>query len=196
MDKGLHWVNQWQGEDVVCIASGPSLTVEQVEYVRGKARVIAVNDNYKLAPWADAIYACDHRWWSCHIDQARHTQAQLWSMDESACRDYGLRYVHAVRQDGFSTEAGVICHGTNSGYQAMNLAYQFGASRIILIGYDCQHTGGKRHWFGDHPKGWGNANMVSRWLQSYNSVVCPIPIINCTLDTALSFPMARLEDVL
>ena len=192
----MQWVGQWRGEDVVCIASGPSLTPEQVAYVNGKARVIAVSDNYKLAPWADAIYSCDHRWWSCNHQDARATGAQLWSMDEVACRDFGLRYVQAIRQDGFNTAHGLINHGTNSGFQAMNLAYQFGAKRIILIGYDCQHTGGKRHWFGDHPKGWGNANHTDRWLKSYSTVECPVPIINCTIETALSFPRARLEDVL
>ena len=36
------------------------------QYVQGKARVIAVNDAWRLAPWADILYACDGRWWRHH----------------------------------------------------------------------------------------------------------------------------------
>ena len=41
----------WPGSTVVCIGSGPSLTPEDVAYVRGKARVIAINRSVDLAPW-------------------------------------------------------------------------------------------------------------------------------------------------
>ena len=53
----------WVDETAVCIASGPSLTQADVDYVRGKARVIVVNNGYLLAPWADVLYAADARWW-------------------------------------------------------------------------------------------------------------------------------------
>ena len=56
----------WEGETVVCLASGPSLTPADVEYVRGKARVIVINTTVLLAPWADVLYACDARWWQWH----------------------------------------------------------------------------------------------------------------------------------
>jgi hypothetical protein len=54
------------GGTVVCIGGGPSLTRDDVDYCRGKAFVIAINDAYKLAPWADALYACDGLWWRWH----------------------------------------------------------------------------------------------------------------------------------
>jgi hypothetical protein len=49
---------------VVCVASGHSLTKEDVEYCKGKAKVYIVNDGYKLAPWADLLYAAhtDRDW--------------------------------------------------------------------------------------------------------------------------------------
>jgi hypothetical protein len=52
----------WAGETAVLVASGPSLCPSDVDRVRGRARVIAVNDGYRLAPWADVLYACDRRW--------------------------------------------------------------------------------------------------------------------------------------
>ena len=53
-------------ETAVCLGGGPSLAPQQVDTVRGKARVVAVNDAYRLAPWADVLYVCDHKWWGWH----------------------------------------------------------------------------------------------------------------------------------
>ena len=76
----------------------------------------------------------------------------------------------------------------------------FGARRIYLLGYDCQHTGGQRHWHGDHPKGMGNAGTVAKWPRQFRELVRFVPgaqIINCSRETALTvFPRAPLESVL
>lgn len=53
-------------DTIVCVASGESLTRADVNYCRGKARVLAINDNYRIAPWADWLYACDGRWWDVY----------------------------------------------------------------------------------------------------------------------------------
>lgn len=41
----------------------------------------------------------------------------------------------------------------NSGAQGINLAYRWGAKRIVLVGFDMCRRGDREHWFGDHPKG-------------------------------------------
>jgi len=90
--KGLSWPSakvemelwfvtpEWKGATVVIIGGGPSLTERQVRSVERRAkseergakgeerkiRVIAVNDAYRLAPWADILYACEARWWFWH----------------------------------------------------------------------------------------------------------------------------------
>jgi hypothetical protein len=119
-------------------------------------------------------------------------------MDDRAATDFNLHHVPAIRQHGLNTDKGKINHGCNSGFQVINLAYQFGAGRIILLGYDYQHTNGKRHWFGDHPKGWGNANRPDRWLESIATIdLSLVQIINCSADTAITtIPRAKLKDVL
>ena len=202
MLESLHntdWVDRWKGEDVVCIASGASLTQQQCDYVKGKARVIAINDTFRLAPFADVFYACDHRWWEKYRKEVEPLGGERWTMDERAAKDFGLFHVYAQRMEGLNTERGRINHGCNGGFQAINLAYQFGAGRIILLGYDYQHTNGKRHFFGDHPRGWGNANRPERWLEMIKTIRCPVPVINCTAETAIpetTFPRQRLEAVL
>jgi hypothetical protein len=54
------------GKAIVCLGGGPSLTQAQVDACRGRAHVIAINDAFRLAPWADVLYACDWQWWKAN----------------------------------------------------------------------------------------------------------------------------------
>lgn len=80
------------------------------------------------------------------------------------------------------------------------MAAQGGASRIILIGFDAQHTNGRAHWFGNHPVGLGNAGMTDKWLENFEKLkqdFSHIDIINASRETAITcFRRARLEDLL
>lgn len=90
----------------------------------------------------------------------------------------------------------------NSGHQAINLASVFGAARILLLGYDVQHTGGKSHWHGDHPRTLGNARCVANWArgfkrQAQDARLLGIEIVNCSRVTALDcFDRAKITDCL
>jgi len=94
----------------------------------------------------------------------------------------------------------IFRQGGNSGAGAMSLAEHFGARRIILLGYDCQYTGGKAHWHGNHPKGLGNAASLPKWQAQFAEMAGHLAhchIINCSRHTALPFwPRQRLEDAL
>jgi hypothetical protein len=72
--------------------------------------------------------------------------------------------------------------------------------RIVLLGYDCQHTGGQAHWHGDHPPGLGNAKGVSEWPSHFRAVahlLRGIEVINASRATALSmFRRSTLEEAL
>ena len=61
-------LRDYEDKTFVLVASGPSLTQEQVDYCRGKAKVIAVNDNYLMVPWADYLYFADRKWLAWHKD--------------------------------------------------------------------------------------------------------------------------------
>jgi hypothetical protein len=57
----------------VLIASGPSLTPAQIEYIRprrafGDLWVGGVNDAYRICPFLDLLYAADEAWWQHHAD--------------------------------------------------------------------------------------------------------------------------------
>jgi hypothetical protein len=88
----------------------------------------------------------------------------------------------------------------NSGAGAIVTAALGGASKIILLGYDCQKTGGKSHWHGDHPKHLGNASRIDGWKQKFSELskyYAKIEILNASRETALEcFPRVELEDAL
>src|SRR5690606_33987929 len=86
----------------------------------------------------------------------------------------------------------------NSGASAIALAAYCGARRIVLIGYDCQHTGGRRHWHEDHPaSASGNAGTVRHWPAMFRDVASRlkgVEVVNASRETALdTFPRASLE---
>jgi hypothetical protein len=182
----------------VLIASGPSLTQEQVNQCRGRATVIAINDNYLMAPWADYLYFCDGKWYQWHKDKPefKNFKGKIITQDEKAAKEGGFEYMPSRPEEGLSTEPGFIHQGSNSGYQAINLAYHLGGRRILLIGYDVQFTGGKAHWFGEHPD--KVRSSYKSWFRHYDKIAkdaekSDLEIINCTLDTALTcFPRRNL----
>jgi len=202
----------WKGETIVCVGNGPSLTVDQVIQCEG-ARMIVINDAYRLAPLADILYACDYRWWEWNhwAPEFRGVRVALgWNGPERTWYpgwnnrdlviDKGIRLVKSTGELGLESEDTGVRTGRDSGYQAINLAVHLGAKRIVLIGYDMRPVDGKNHWFGDHPHN-VPPPPFELMLPAYESLVDPlkergIEIFNCTRKSALEvFPMAPLEAV-
>ena len=97
---------------------------------------------------------------------------------------------------------GWIGSGRNSGFQALNLAIQFGANPILFLGLDMRLDAGS-HWHGDHPPGLNNPNpeIVEVWRRIF-AAEAPrlkargIDVVNCSPGSALDcFEMANIEDV-
>jgi hypothetical protein len=158
-----------------------------VDHLKGKCRVIVVNDNYQVAPWADAHYACDLKWHNWHHEKLVAFEGPKYTMDAAAAGQYKLRYIEGRAGVGLSTDPALIHTGQNSGYQAINLAYHLGASHIMLLGFDMKMSkSGASHWFGDHPDNI-RSNYAS-WLKGFEQIAKQdlIQVINCSRDTALT----------
>lgn len=200
----------WRGETVVILASGPSLTQADVEAVRGRARVIAINDCYQLAPWADLLYACDSRWWSSqyqfHVHAITSFAGRRFGMQERHpippwSPEWGVTLMRNTGIEGLETDPSGLKNGRNSGYQAIGLAVHLGASRILLLGYDMSlGRGGKSHFFGSHPH--GGPPMLTKFRLYFPSIAPPlkalgIEVLNCSRRSALTcFPKVALERAL
>lgn len=95
-----------------------------------------------------------------------------------------------------------IHFGGNGGYQVINLAYLWGASRMVLLGYDMQRTGGASHWHGDHPRGLLKSSPYEQWIKRFGDLAADlwkekINVVNASRETALQcFPRMPLEEAL
>lgn len=184
----------WPNETFVCVGTGPSLTQEQVDFCRGKARMIVVNDAYKIAPWADVMYAADDKYW--RWNQGAPSFTGLKYTIEPCRKEWpGLRTVKNTGREGLELDPTGVRTGHVSGYQAINMAVHFGAARIVLLGYDMKGN----HFFGSHPD--GSRPPFAMAVHAFSTLVDPlkalgIEIVNCTPGTALhAFPKAALQSV-
>jgi len=78
----------------------------------------------------------------------------------------GLRQVGIARgrDEILLDEPGVLGDGGNSGFQAINLALQYGSAKLILVGFDMRLDLGV-HWHGKHGRGLNNptARNLAKW---------------------------------
>jgi hypothetical protein len=79
----------------------------------------------------------------------------------------------------------------NSGANAVSLAVVLGAWRVVLLGYDCQLTGGRSHHHGDHPAPFSNCDKLPQWPEQFARLsrwasARGIPVANATRESALT----------
>ena len=184
----------WDGDTVAILASGPSMSQSVADTVRGRCAVIAINDTYKLAPWADMLYACDRDWWKVnpHAMAFSGLKVSMQPVD-------GVLQVQNGGRIGFDSRPTHIKNGSNSGYQALHLAAHMGASRVLLCGYDMRMVGGKTHWFGEHEGILRKASPYIDWRGNF-AVLAPelaargVQVVNCTPGSGLEcFQLADLD---
>lgn len=176
---------RWEGKTVACIASGPSLTLEDCNLIESaKIPTIAVNNSWERALFASIIYAGDCAWWTAHINEI-DIAAERWSCSRSAADKF--KVFHHSRYGAY-----------NSGLAAIELAIEFGAAKIILLGYDCTTKYGT-HWHGPHAKTSNpNATKCEAWKKQFARLSkSRTTIINCSRATMLEcFTKKPLEEVL
>lgn len=130
-------------------------------------------------------------------------QGERWTIDREAAVEFGMHWVEGVDDVGLSQSPKRIFTGGNSGFQAINLAFLWGAVRIILLGYD-MHRGhdGRRHWHHDHPRELGNLGDLVQWRARFVPMAASlqrlgVQVINASRSTALdAFPKMLLEQAL
>lgn len=118
---------------------------------------------------------------------------------------YGLTVIPGEWKQTFSIDPTHIHfghHGAgNSGFQATNIAILFGATRIILCGFDMREVAGKKHFFGSHPKHLNPNQNFGAWRRGFAEAAKALPshieIINATPESALTcFKFMDLREAL
>jgi len=194
----------WTGETAVVVATGPSAADVDLKPAKGKARFLAIKDGWRLCPWADLLYGCDGLWWQQHngvpaYEGQRATYApdivKRWpgflKVDVGSARDMRLMF----------DKIGLVGWGGHSGFHAINLAMQFGAKRLVLVGFDMRVDRGK-HFFGSHKyaEARPNEQTVKLWQQVLDAQAPLIAsrgveVINCSPVSALrAYPKASFDE--
>jgi hypothetical protein len=134
------------------------------------------------------LFAMDKQWWDMH-----HAEVALTFKGERTSSNpvaYGVKRLPPS-----------IKPYSNSGAACISIAINSGAETVIMLGYDCQHTGGVTHWHGSHPKGLGDAGSVKRWPVRFDQLKRELgdraKIINASRATALTmFDRMELSECL
>lgn len=168
-------------EDIFLIAGGPSAGVldfsRLAHYPRGY--ILGVKDAYFHTP-ADGCFTMDRRWNHHRIERLKERSAEVFASRKHWKSKWGGPFIEPwegvhwlkvyVDRPGLSDESGIL-NGKNSGFAALNLAYQCNPKRIFLFGYDLTMVpDGAEHWYPTHewrrPKTtYGN---VHRWLPDHD----------------------------
>jgi hypothetical protein len=182
-----------------------------------RCRVIAINEaglaEYKplAAPWADVLYAADANWW-------RHYQPFFYGYKisgekvEKKTVSLNGRTTHWPGVDTMVLEipntdaplqrhrVGYAVSGAHSGFQALQLAITCGASKTILIGYDCGVTQAGRNCHTDRPECFKRDANMDAWVKPYRRIRSEWPndeVLNASIQSKIdAFPRVRLEEVL
>lgn len=158
-----------------------------------------------MAPWADVLYACDFAWWEQNNGVMSFNGLKVSSDKPSPKFSWNVRTISLIRNDDRLqlAEFGTLGWGGNSGFHALNLAVQFGASRIVLVGYDMRVDRGV-HWHGKHGGQLNNPTEVNvqRWRGCIDDAAetlraIGVEVINASpVSTLENYPKMSLEEAI
>jgi len=180
------------------IGAGESLNADDCDQVRRAGlKSIAINRSFELAPWADILYGCDGIFWK-HYREALDFAGLKVTQTVSAAKSFGLHLVDVDCQtfNHFLPPPGPIASGGHGGHQAINLALQLGAKRILLLGFDAVGS----HWHGRHELPLNNPHPghFASWIAQFDAAVQSLEqfdaeIINCSPGSMINaFPKMTL----
>lgn len=219
----------FRGETVFALASGPSLTQEVADRLRGR-RVAVVNSSCLFAPWADLLFFTDNGWYDgaftngsrrrdfvekfpgLVVSQSRQAKREL---DDPALKRPTPRIlrIKAVGappypprwhgKPGFPPVGhNEVQQGRNSGNTVVSVLIAMGASRIILVGYDCRVIAGREHCHSEYsgPRDLSlYDNEFRRAFDGWNAAAqaSGVEILNATDGSAITeFPFIPLDEAL
>lgn len=176
----------YPGRQVAIVGGGPTVNGIDLNLVKDHP-TIAVNNAFILTPWAEYCYFHDRRWlgW-VHIRRelvyfrgslvTGTTNPPAWPH----CRVFRVEKDRRPPGTEALSEDPKFLTGRDSGLQAINLAFHFGAKRIVLIGFDMGFKEYKDdngvlqpgcHWHEPHPIPSKPNNYKERFLPQYGPAI-------------------------
>lgn len=168
--------------------------------------MIAVNNSYALAPWAEISYFADFRWWEWHHARAEFKAfpGEKVTIENTGMliRDERVHMLHNLGTEGLSEKPNGLHTGCNGGYQAINIATLAGAKKIILLGYDMHYPNGRSHWHAGHPTKVPEQHYTGNYARMFDTITAQLKrigvlVVNASIGSRLkTFPIVPLETAL
>ncbi len=200
----------WPGSTVFIIGGGPSLLKQDLSLIHDQ-RVIGINQAFKLGSWVDVCWYGDKGWYDNDglpdIQDYRGLIMTCSQVNPRQQRGF-IKYVGRGVRVGLETRRDThVGWNSNSGASAVNVAYWFGASAVVLLGFDMQRSkrGEPTHWHDDYSpridKNGEYSNPYPKFMKCWPSIkksadAIGLRIINATTGGALEiFERQTLEEV-
>lgn len=206
----INWqvpLGAWKGEACFILGGGPSLAGFDAERLRGRGRIIGVNEaGLTLAPFADVLFWADARWFG-------------WNKDRLHLHTGELKVTRKRTYQGISSEVKFlrftpnrISHWRDSvggwcgGSSALNLAYLFGADPIFLLGFDMRDEPLERwqdgNWHNKHVEPPISGQRRNKFIPALETMAlqlnkAKVRVFNCNPNSALRcFPFVPINEAL
>jgi len=186
----------------VIFGGGPSLNQADIDYAISRGwRRIACNDAFILDPHADVLVFGDQRWylWQRHeLRKHKGTYKVTWRHVPQMSGMTIHLLLQAKTGVALSTDPTKIA-ANNTGQGAINLAFLFGAKRILLLGFDMKVIAGQPNWHTRHQKPSKPERMKNVFAPAIGRAAeilktKGVEVLNCTRDSALTcFPYQDLR---
>lgn len=149
---------------------------------------MVVNRSYELAPWADILYGGDQNFWEQYPKAFGFVGLKVTSNEKVAAR-HNIHHVEYLRETDPNAHkmvfdrTGLVAHGGNTGFKAVNLSAQFKPRAMMLIGFDMIG----KHWHEDHAQPLKNPRpqTMEKWRERLDAQAASLrdqgmEVVNCS----------------
>lgn len=191
----------WPNATIVVIGGGNSVReLDLAPLLDSGVPIVGVNNAYKLVR-PDVLFFADSRWWRWNKDAVNLDYCGYRVVTASGANlDERLQRVRREYNIALAEQPNAVT-GPDSGSMAINLAYHYGASRIILLGFDMRFTDGRAHWHEDYPVPTPESNYVELFAPTYPPMIQAladrgVEVIRSTPSALEFIPEVPLADAL
>jgi len=184
--------------DCFVIGSGPSLTGFDFSVLPKDVPRIGANKGAWIADCLSLVTLDRHFPRKCRAEiEAFDGEVVIATLKDEPRLIERATYVKRERGDGFSN-AGAL-RGYDSGFAALNLAYQRYSGRFALLGFDFKWHGNKSHFHeGYQDQDRKTPHMLERWALAFDRVTHLVDCVNYVGplgSNVTAFPTRPLEEL-
>ncbi|MCP4475394.1 MAG: hypothetical protein GY821_12680 [Gammaproteobacteria bacterium] len=181
-----HVPKMWEGSTVYVLGGGNSLLKEELHLIEDQ-RVIGVNCSFLLGDWVDVCWWGDPRWFDWNKEKLSEFGGLKVCCCESLRKRPEIKVLRRGKPMGFDLRSDFISWNLSSGVAAINLAFHFGAKRIVLLGFDMSVSDdGENNWHDLHKVKDTTRDPYPRFLEAFphikrDAATEGVEIINSTM---------------